>query len=233
MKTTPIDSSSKIGLTVQFNEDSPKNSGIINILNRIGFLCLFGNLQDCQRNLIPQRELYDGYLPRFPTGDATLDKYFRDFKVSSTTSSLKLFDFEFTSDSKDIQTEDFYLNLINRNIENRLINELKRRQSSFEREAKLKIEASSIIEGPSRNATYKAQIQKATTEINKEFEKLFSLIKINGQDDFLTKKHMQVISVPTVNEEISMASRVFRSLLVAVFITLYLLAFYVYYRKKG
>lgn len=232
-KTVPVENSIKIEMTVEFNEESEKNSVIINKLNRIGILCVHGDLNDCQRNLIPQRELYDGYLPRFPTGDVTLDKYLKNFKVRTTTASLKLFDFEFTSDSKEIQSEDFYLDLINRNIENRLYNELKRRQISFEREAKLKIEVSRLVETSAKHANYESKIQKAKTEINKEFNNLYSLIKIKGQDDFFVKKQMNVIAAPTATEEISLTSHVFRSLFIAVFITLYVLAFYVYYRKKG
>lgn len=230
-KKAPVVYGTKVELSVYFNEESPKNLEIIKSINRIAFLCLQGGLHDCERNLIPQRALYDGFLPRSPTGNEILDQNFKEFVVK-TTSPLNIFDFEFLAEPNNIQKEGFYLNLINRNIESRLVDELQRRKKSFNRESAIKIEVAKLMADKNQSNILTA-VNKATSNINAEFENAFKVIKNKDQDDFLTMKKMTVISPPIVSDETSLSERVFKSLFISLFITVYLLAFYVYYRKKG
>lgn len=233
-KVIPKDEPVQIKMSVVFDEDSNLNTSIVRSLNLVGLLCLRAELHDCERNFIPLRQLFDGYMPRSPTSNPLLEQYFANLTVSSTLTSMDIFDFEFSGGKQNIQTEDFYLKLLNDTLEDRLAAEFSRRKKALLREIELRIKSEEMIGDQASINKIKPRLQKAEKIINTEFEKISNMFAAQETNYFLTKKQMKISSGDVVvTEDITLAQRILKSLLISIVLTLYLWSFYVYYRKRG
>lgn len=224
--------SHKINLLAHYNDDTQLNKAVYNSLRRVAAFCKLGKFGDCERNLLLLGDVYDSFLPRFPSGDQVYDKTFLELHALRTSPTLFIFDFIAEGDS--LKSEEYYVSLINRCIGERLYNELVRRENYFKLEAQgYKEVASRIFEQPELGNEQR-KLEKVYTGISEEFKNIKELIKISkegGVPPFLLKEKMNISTIATT-QDATLFQKLLRSLLVSLFFSIYCWAFYDFYKKS-